>query len=89
MRKYSNIHGAPAVSCYFTRTLKHSVNESIVKSIRKLFKLEESKRRGRGEVESVCAIFAIINFHHIRPVTFVTLVSKATLISFLVSHNLP
>ena len=53
MGKYANIHGAPAAANYVSSKLKHSVSESTVMSIRKVFKQEESKRRRRGEVEPV------------------------------------
>ena len=43
--KYANINGAAAAAYHFSRKLKHSVSESMVKSIRKVFQ-EEKKKRG-------------------------------------------
>ena len=44
--KYANIHGAAAASHHLSRKLKHPVSESTVKSIRKIYQEEVSKRKG-------------------------------------------
>lgn len=51
--KYANVHGAAAAARYFSRKMKHPVQESTVKSIQKAFREETNRRRRRGDANPI------------------------------------